>query len=125
MMETGELVSRGGLLEMLPREEWHLQTRRLGRRVLLFDRVDSTNTVAASFANEPANDGLVMVGNEQGAGGGQHGRSWFCPSGGGVLMSVLLFPPSTIRRPVILAAWAATSVCETIRQTADLEAQIK
>jgi BirA family biotin operon repressor/biotin-[acetyl-CoA-carboxylase] ligase len=40
-------------------------------------------------------------------------------------MSVLLFPLPALRRPVILAAWAATSVCETIHETAQLEAEIK
>ena len=42
-----------------PREEWHLDTRRLGRRVLVFDCVESTNSVAAALANEPGNDGLA------------------------------------------------------------------
>ena len=29
-------------------------------------------------------------------------------------MSVLLFPPPELRRPALLTAWAAVSVCETI-----------
>ena len=33
--------------DMRPYEEWRLETRRLGRRVLLYHRVDSTNTLAA------------------------------------------------------------------------------
>jgi len=43
----------------------------------------------------------------------------------GVLMSVLLFPPPALRRPVVLAALAANAVCETIRQSTDLQARIK
>jgi BirA family transcriptional regulator, biotin operon repressor / biotin---[acetyl-CoA-carboxylase] ligase len=105
--------------------EWQLETHHLGRRVLLFDRVESTNTLAAGLAGDRANDGLVVVADEQTAGRGQHGRTWTCPPGAGILMSVLLFPPVEVRRPVILAAWAANSVCETILEITGFEARIK
>lgn len=110
---------------MTPREEWQLPTRRLGRRVLLFERVDSTNAQAAALADDSAHDGLVLLAEEQTAGRGQYGRSWTCPPGQGVLLSVLLFPPAALRRPVLLAAWAADAVSETIRACTGLEAQIK
>jgi BirA family biotin operon repressor/biotin-[acetyl-CoA-carboxylase] ligase len=108
-----------------PRDEWRLDARRLGRRVLVFDRVDSTNTLAALLASDPAHAGTVVLANEQVAGRGQHGRSWRCPPGAGVLLSVLIFPPPELRRPAILTAWAAVAVCETIRATTTLEARIK
>src|SRR5262249_6447118 len=59
------------------------------------------------------------------AGRGQHGRSWLCEPGAGILLSVLLFPPRELSRPAILTAWAAVSVCELIREIAGLEARIK
>src|SRR4051794_37874573 len=108
-----------------PRDEWHLDTHRLGRRVLVFDRVESTNTLAAGLAHDPAHDGTVFLAREQTAGRGQHGRSWHCPAGTGVLLSVLVFPPPPVRRPVLLAAWAAVAVCETVRQTIGVQARIK
>jgi len=110
---------------MIPRETWALDTRRLGRRVLVFDRLDSTSTVAASLTQEADSDGLAVLADEQTSGRGQHGRSWTCPAGSGVLLSVLLFPPPLLRRPAILTAWAAVSVCETIRELTGLEASIK
>jgi BirA family biotin operon repressor/biotin-[acetyl-CoA-carboxylase] ligase len=110
---------------ILPREEWHLDTKHLGRRVLVFDCVDSTNTRAAALAEDRANDGLVVLAEEQTAGRGQHGRTWCCQRGVGVLLSVLLFPPPALRRPVILAAWSANAVCNTIHQSVGLQAKIK
>ena len=110
---------------MKPHEEWHLETACVGRRVLVFDRLDSTNTYALGHANDPDNDGLVVLANEQTAGRGQHGRTWTCPEGGGVLMSVLVFPPAALQRPAILTAWAAVSVCELILKTTGLQARIK
>jgi BirA family biotin operon repressor/biotin-[acetyl-CoA-carboxylase] ligase len=110
---------------MNPREEWHENRSHLGRRVLQFDRLDSTNTFALGHADDPANDGLVVMADQQTAGRGQHGRTWTCPDGGGVLMSVLLFPPLHLGRPAILTAWAAVSVGDVIFQATGLETTIK
>ncbi len=110
---------------MQPLEEWRLPTKHLGRQVLIFAELDSTNTFAAGLGNDPANEGAVVIAHEQSAGRGQHGRTWQCPSGMGVLMSVLLFPPPALRRPVILAALAANAVCEIIKRATKLEAAIK
>jgi BirA family biotin operon repressor/biotin-[acetyl-CoA-carboxylase] ligase len=108
-----------------PASEWQLDTRRLGRRVLLFDEIDSTNSRAAILAADRANDGLVVLADHQTVGRGQHGRTWLSWPGTGVLLSVLLFPPPALRRPAILTAWAAVSVCETIRLATGLEPCIK
>jgi BirA family biotin operon repressor/biotin-[acetyl-CoA-carboxylase] ligase len=108
-----------------PRQEWTLDTRRLGRRVLAYDRVDSTNNVAAALAEDPGNDGVVVLAEEQTAGRGQYGRTWLAPPGASVLMSVLLFPPLPLRRPAVLTAWAAVAVCDVVRRTTGVPAKIK
>ncbi len=108
-----------------PREEWSLDTRRLGRRVLVFDRLDSTNTRAAQMADDPANDGLALLADEQTAGRGQHGRTWLAAPGQSVLLSLLFCPQPELCRPAILTAWAAVAVCATIRRTIGRPARIK
>jgi BirA family biotin operon repressor/biotin-[acetyl-CoA-carboxylase] ligase len=108
-----------------PREEWSLDTRRLGRRVLVYDRVDSTNSVAARLADDPANDGLALVSDEQTAGRGQHGRTWLADAGQSVLLSLIVSPPPYLCRPAVLTAWAAVAVCETIQQTIGTTSRIK
>jgi BirA family biotin operon repressor/biotin-[acetyl-CoA-carboxylase] ligase len=110
---------------MQPLEEWRLPTKHLGRHVLIFAEIDSTNSYAAGLGNDPASAGIVVMAHEQLAGRGQHGRSWHCPSGMGVLMSLLLFPEPALKRPVILAALAANAVCETIQKSTGLQARIK
>ena len=65
-----------------PRETWHFDTERIGRRVLVYDSVDSTNTRAAELARtDPDADGLVLVADQQTAGRGQYGRVWLSRSG--------------------------------------------
>jgi BirA family biotin operon repressor/biotin-[acetyl-CoA-carboxylase] ligase len=110
---------------MQPREEWQLDTHLVGRRVLVFDRLDSTNSHAAGLATDPANDGVAVLAHEQTAGRGQYGRSWLCPPGSGVLLSVLVFPPPALRRPVLITAWAAVAVCRTVYEAVGVRARIK
>src|SRR5947209_4329638 len=110
---------------MTPRETWALPTKRLGRRVLVFDRLASTSTLAAELAADPANDGVAVLADEQTAGRGQHGRTWTAPPRSGVLLSLLLFPPNELRRPAVLTAWAAVAVCETVRRVTGVPARIK
>jgi BirA family biotin operon repressor/biotin-[acetyl-CoA-carboxylase] ligase len=108
-----------------PSTVWQLDTRHIGRRVLVYDEVDSTNNLAAALAGDPKNDGVAVLASCQTAGRGQHGRTWQTPAGSAVLLSVLCFPPLPLRRAAILTAWAAVSVCETIRETIGTEPAIK
>jgi BirA family biotin operon repressor/biotin-[acetyl-CoA-carboxylase] ligase len=99
--------------------------RLIGRRLLIYDRLASTNTHALELADDPAKDGLVVLAREQSAGRGQHGRSWLAPPGSSILMSVLLFPPGPLQRPALLTAWAAVSLSELIHEITGLQASIK
>jgi BirA family biotin operon repressor/biotin-[acetyl-CoA-carboxylase] ligase len=110
---------------MTPREEWQLDTRHLGKRVLVFDELPSTNSYAAMLAHDPEQHGVAVLAEQQTAGRGQHGRTWQCPAGSGVLLSILLFPPRSLRSVALLTAWASVSVCEVIRKTTGLQAKIK
>ena len=108
-----------------PRETWHFDTERIGRRVSVYDRVDSTNTLGASLASDEHADGLVLVADEQSAGRGQYGRVWRSRPGSSLLMSVVLRPPPELRRPVILTAWVAVSVAEAILTLTGAQGRIK
>lgn len=108
-----------------PRETWHFDTRHVGRRVLVFDSVGSTNDVAADLAGDRANDGTVVVADFQTAGRGQYGRVWESRPGASLLASVLLFPPPGLNRPVILTACAAVAVAEAVRDLSGAESRIK
>jgi BirA family biotin operon repressor/biotin-[acetyl-CoA-carboxylase] ligase len=93
--------------------------------VLRFDRVSSTNTLLHSYVAAPANDGLVLVADEQTGGRGKPGRTWHAPSGTSLLVSVLVFPPPLLRRPVLLTVLAAVAVCETVQEYTQRRATIK
>jgi len=67
-----------------------LPVRRVGRSVLCFDEVDSTNDVALAALGRGGQDGLVVLAEHQRRGRGRHGRGWLSPPGQNVLMTVLL-----------------------------------
>lgn len=113
------------MIRPTPDALWNEDGQVLGRRVAVYHRLDSTNTLALAHADDPANHGLAILAREQTAGRGQHGRSWQAPAGSSVLMSLLVFPSAELRRPVVLTAWAAVAVCDTLRKIANLEPRIK
>jgi BirA family transcriptional regulator, biotin operon repressor / biotin---[acetyl-CoA-carboxylase] ligase len=73
--------------------EHELGVRWLGRRIVVWNRVTSTNDLAARAGASVSNDGLVILAEEQTSGRGRRGRSWVAPPRSSILMSVLLFPP--------------------------------
>ncbi len=70
--------------------ERDLPTERLGRNVIVFGEVNSTNDVAADSARQAGSDGLVVLAEHQRRGRGRLGRSWLSEAGQNILMSVLL-----------------------------------
>lgn len=86
----------------------------IGHRILRFESLPSTNDYAKTAAFTTADHGTVILAEHQMAGRGQYGRTWASRPGESVLMSVVVFPSPTIRRPVLLTAWAALAVCRTV-----------
>lgn len=97
----------------------------IGSRVFRFDEIDSTNDRALQYAGDAEMDGAAFHALSQTAGRGQYDRVWQAPPGSSALLSILLFPPPDLRRPVLLTAMAAVAVGETILQLAGKQARIK
>jgi BirA family biotin operon repressor/biotin-[acetyl-CoA-carboxylase] ligase len=76
-----------------------LGTRRVGRHVICFDEVESTNDVAFDCARQKGADGLAVLAQWQRQGRGRHGRRWQSPRGANMLMSVLLAEPFVSQPP--------------------------
>lgn len=63
----------------------------IGSRVYFHHRIPSTNARLREIA-PGVPSGTLMLAEEQTAGRGRHGRSWYSPPGGGVYVSLLLRP---------------------------------
>ncbi len=108
-----------------PRDEWHFPTHHIGLRVLVFDELASTNDRAAEYAASLENAGLVLLAEHQTAGRGQYGRVWQSKPNASALVSVVVNPRVECNRPVILTAWAACSIANTIATLTGAQARLK
>jgi BirA family biotin operon repressor/biotin-[acetyl-CoA-carboxylase] ligase len=102
-----------------------LETCRIGRRIAVWNRVTSTNDLAVRAWGSTANEGLVILAEEQSAGRGRRGRVWTAPPASSLLMSVLLFPPATLAETAWLTALGAVAIAEVVDGCTGLEARIK
>lgn len=102
-----------------------LSTSIIGREVLYFDSLDSTNNYARRLAAEGCNDGLSVIAGQQTAGRGRLGRSWESPEGMGIYISVVLRPLLAPVETQILTLAAAVAAVNAISETTGINAGIK
>lgn len=89
----------------------------------VFSAVDSTNLVAKALAREGATHGTLVVSDEQTAGRGRMGRSFYSPRGSGLYMSIVLRPGSCDIQ--LLTVCAAVAVSAAIEKLTGLSPGIK
>ena len=87
-----------------------------------FRLTDSTNARARELAEAGAPGGLVVTADEQDAGRGRQGRSWFARPGSALLYSALLRPLGD--RPLLPLA-VPLAVCEAAESLAPVECAVK
>ncbi len=106
-----------------------------------FEQIGSTNTEAARWADEGARDLALVIADEQTSGRGRQGRKWFTPPGAALAFSLVLrvrpdepgnqkagARPGEMDMPDRLArltALGALAVCQALRQSYGLAAEIK
>ena len=93
--------------------------------VRCFDLIDSTNSYLKREAVNGGRNGLVAVANEQTAGRGRSGRSFFSAADCGIYLSILLRPHCEPQKTMTLTAHAAAAVCEAIERACGVETEIK
>ena len=92
-----------------------LATRLIGRKVICYDAVNSTNLVLKDLARAGAEDGTVVVADSQGTGRGRMERAFFSPPGKGIWVSILLRPtflPQDAPKCTLMAAVAVARAME-------------
>lgn len=98
---------------------------RLGTSYHFFPTIGSTNDVASSLGSE----GAIVVADEQTAGRGRRGHSWFSPSGSGLYVSVVLTPSRAAVEPPravsLLTIAAGVALAEGIRASTGLDVSLK
>ena len=102
-----------------------LGTECLGRRVLWYQQVDSTSSLARALAAAGEPEGTVIVAEEQTAGRGRSGRTWLAAAGTSLLFSIILRPALEAERVQNLTVIAALALRDALLSAGALRAQIK
>ncbi len=96
-----------------------------GKRVAYFEILDSTNNMAKKLADEGAEEGTLVIADEQSAGRGRLNRAWISPSKSGVLMSLIIRPPLSIAEAPRITSLAAVAVARALMELSGKPVQIK
>ena len=102
-----------------------LATKWLGRTIHFYDKVESTNLLAAELAQEDAPEGVVVLADQQLSGRGRGSRSWHSPAGVGIYCSVILRPQVEPEKGQLITLMAGVSIARAIERQSGLSPRVK
>jgi len=111
-----------------------LTTAFMGRKIIYYRSVGSTNNVTRELAVRGALEGTLVIADEQTAGKGRLERRWLAPPGTSLLMSLLFRPhpptsnlhsPFSVHQAQRLTMICSLAVVEAIEAVTGLAAAIK
>lgn len=117
LSQENDLLSPQGIERFLPPDHPF--------SIVVRKRVDSTNSEARRRAAEGASEGTVIVAEEQTAGKGRPGKTFFSPATTGLYLSIVLRPALAADRGQFLTCAAAVAGAQAIEQVTGKEALIK
>lgn len=96
-----------------------------GTKVFYYPSIDSTNTQAKRLINEDIHDDMLVICDEQTAGRGRQGKSFYSPALTGIYMSYVTHPMAPLQNAVTATTAAAVAVCRAVEKLTDKKPQIK
>jgi len=97
----------------------------IGHSIVHYFRTDSTNSTALNLAQQGAVHGTVVVAEEQTAGRGRLGRSWYSEKSSGIYASVILRPPFSPAAAPILTLLAGAAAAQALNKVTGLNVDIR
>ncbi len=92
---------------------------------IYYPSVDSTNTEAKRLLNAGFQGNLLIVADEQTAGRGRQGKTFYSPAGTGIYMTVVVPSSRQLQDAVSVTTAAGVAVCQAIEELTDKHPQIK
>lgn len=97
----------------------------IGREIIFFESIGSTNTAALELAEKGAPHGTVVIADRQTKGKGRLGRTWVSPPKKNIYMSVILRPEIEPKDATLLTIMTAVSCAKGVMKSTGLKAEIK
>ncbi len=102
----------------------YLHTKWMARHIVYDKKMDSTNTKAKLLGEANAENGTVVMAEQQTAGKGRRGRTWVSPIGN-CYFTVLLRPDVRADRASVITLVSALALAQAIEKVMNLETMIK
>ena len=115
LLENSDVLSKQGIAYYLTEEI----------DIFSYKTIDSTNTQMKKSAINGGKNHSVIVSEEQSAGRGRFGRSFYSPAQKGVYMSVLLKTGDSLQNATMITIKTAVAVRRAIAKLYDIEVAIK
>lgn len=102
-----------------------LQTKTIGKRIIYVDDISSTQHKAQELVLAGAEEGTVVIAEQQTAGKGTRGKQWFSPKGTGIWMSIILKPQIPAQYISQLTLLSSVALCRTISKVVNIDIGVK
>jgi BirA family biotin operon repressor/biotin-[acetyl-CoA-carboxylase] ligase len=101
-----------------------LKTKYIGKRVYYFENIDSTQNFASSIAQNPKENGTIIISKTQSSGKGRMNRKWVSPKGG-LWFSIILHPKFDVSLATIFPLAASLALSNAIEKTLEKKSELK
>jgi BirA family biotin operon repressor/biotin-[acetyl-CoA-carboxylase] ligase len=98
---------------------------RFGSKVYTFQTIDSTNNCARVLAGCWAEEGTVVIAEEQTAGKGRLGRTWLATPGENLTFSIILRPDLPSEEMNLLPLFVAVGIAAAVESVISMKVQCK
>jgi BirA family biotin operon repressor/biotin-[acetyl-CoA-carboxylase] ligase len=102
-----------------------LSTRTIGKKLFIFESIDSTNACGKTLAESGLPEGTVVVADYQTSGKGRMGRSWFSAPGQNLLVSIIFRPPFPKESSGILTFFCAVFTARALEKAMGTSVECK
>ncbi|MCI1945657.1 biotin--[acetyl-CoA-carboxylase] ligase [Clostridium luticellarii] len=115
-----------GLPDILTYEELkeYVNTKYIGKNIIHFESIDSTNDRAKKLSEQGAEHGTVVISEEQAGGKGRLGRIWCSPKYKGISMTIILRPNIDPMEASQITQIAAASMINSLKEF-NIDAKVK
>ncbi|MFQ5476008.1 MAG: biotin--[acetyl-CoA-carboxylase] ligase [Nitrosopumilus sp.] len=101
-----------------------LKTKMIGQQAYYFDSIDSTQNQALKMADDPANNGAIIIATKQTGGKGRSSRKWISPKGG-IWFSIILQPEFDISITTLFPIASALALSNALEKTFKISPELK
>ena len=101
------------------------KTKRIGKDIIYFEEIDSTQDYAKEIAKKDCVDGTIVITDMQTKGKGTKGRSWYTTKESNIIMSIILNKDLQISILEGITVKIAECMKNTIKDLYDIELMIK